>query len=296
MNFQHLKTFCTVLIEKSMTAASQKLFLTQPAVSQQIRNLEEELGVDLLVRGVRHIKPTSQGQLLFEYSQKIIHLTEQAKLAIQTMGAEVSGPLRVGTLNSLGLHLMGPVFSIFLKNNGNVRLQLKYGSGSELITALENGQIDVAILPNSGIEFGTEPNDCEKELIFQDEMWLVASTRDKNIPRSIFLKDFVSRPVIQLAGEYPGFENHIQKEVKKQGNTFRPVFESSNVGTLKRAIEADLGWGFLPGHSIKKQVSSGRLQRIEVKDLQYNVDLYCYFQKGQKIAKTTEVFLRILKQ
>lgn len=62
MNLQQLTTFCTVLSEGSMTAAADKLFLTQPAVSQQIRNLEEELAVDLLVRGVRQVKPTLKGK------------------------------------------------------------------------------------------------------------------------------------------------------------------------------------------------------------------------------------------
>ena len=61
MNLQQLTTFCTVLSEGSMTAAADKLFLTQPAVSQQIRNLEEELGVNLLERGVRKVKATLQG-------------------------------------------------------------------------------------------------------------------------------------------------------------------------------------------------------------------------------------------
>ncbi len=83
MNLQQLTTFCTVLAEGSMTAAAEKLFLTQPAVSQQIRNLEEEMGVDLLVRGVRQLKPTLQGQILYDYAKRILHLTQQAQVAIQ---------------------------------------------------------------------------------------------------------------------------------------------------------------------------------------------------------------------
>ena len=99
MNHQQLTTFCTVLGEGSMTAAADKLFLTQPAVSQQIRNLEEDLGVNLLERGVRKVKPTLQGQLLFDYARKILHLTQQAEVAIQTMSQELSGNLRIATQN-----------------------------------------------------------------------------------------------------------------------------------------------------------------------------------------------------
>ena len=65
LNLYQLQTFVTVVSEGSMTAAADKLYLTQPAVSQQIRALEEELGVELLVRGVRQIKATPQGEILF---------------------------------------------------------------------------------------------------------------------------------------------------------------------------------------------------------------------------------------
>lgn len=279
-----------------MTAASQKLFLTQPAVSQQIRHLEEEIGVDLLVRGVRQVKPTAQGQLLFEYAHRILNLIEQSKIAIQTVGAEVSGTLRVGTLNSVGLHLIGPVFALFLKNNDSVRLNLKYGNGTDMMEQLEAGQIDVAILPETKTEYGSEPEDCESEAIYQDELILVASAKDRAMSKQIQLRDLSSRPVIQLTHEYPNFERIMTKELKAVGVNVRPVFESSNVGTLKRVIESGLGWGFLPLHSVRKQLETGRLQKVDVADFKYKVNLHCYFPKGNVRSKTTEVFIKALQQ
>ena len=84
-NLYQLTTFVTVISEGSMTAAADKLFLTQPAVSQQIRNLEEDLGVELLTRGVRQIKPTPQGEVLFEHAKKILQLVQQAEIAIKSL-------------------------------------------------------------------------------------------------------------------------------------------------------------------------------------------------------------------
>lgn len=296
MNFQQLSTFCTVLSERSMTAAAQKLFLTQPAVSQQIRALEDDIGVELFVRGSRTMKPTPQGQLLFEYSQKILHLIEQAKVAIQTMGAEVTGPLRIGTINSIGLHLIGPVFSLFLKNNKNVKVQLHYASGLELLRLLERGELDLAVLPDMSKEYSSNPQDFNKELISRDEMWLVTAGSDREAPTHTNLLEYSKQQVILLTDQYPGFENHVNREVKRMGGFMRPVFESSNVGTLKRVIESGLGWGFLPRHSIRKQVQSGRLRRVEVENVSYGVDLYCYWPKNQAMAKASEVFLKALQQ
>lgn len=296
MNFQHLKTFCAVLSEKSMTAASQKLFLTQPAVSQQIRNLEEELGAVLLVRGVRQVKATPQGQILYEYAHRILNLVEQSKIAIQTVSAEVSGVLRIGTLNSIGLYLIGPIFELFLKSNSSVRLQLRYAEGADVIKMLENGAVDAAILPHAENEYGSDPEDCQKEPIGADEMWLVGSLKDRKLPTSILLKDYGQRPIVHLTQEYTGFEKLLTKELKKRGVTVHPVFESSNVGTLKRMIESGLGWGFLPAHSVRKQVSTGRMQRIQIEDFSYYLDMYCYFPKTLKVAKNLEVFLKAVQQ
>ena len=296
MNLQQLNTFCTVLKEGSMTAAAQKLFLTQPAVSQQIRQLEDDLGVELLVRGSRRTKPTAQGGLLFDYASRIIHLAKQAELSIQSMGAEVSGPLRVGTLNSLGLHLISPVFSIFLKNNHNVSLKLNYGEGLKMLQALEAGEVDIAILPDADLEYGGLLGDKVAEPIGQDEMWLVAAGNDNDVPGDIQLKDLGAFPFVQLVKEYPNFNNQLTKELKRVGVNIRAVFESPNVGSLKRIIESGLGWGFLPAHSIRKQVSTGRMKRVMIRDFEYKMNLICYYPTHHRNYRTTEVFVEILRQ
>lgn len=296
MNFQQLSTFCRVVAERSMTAAAQKLYLTQPAVSQQIRALEEDLNVELFIRGSRTMKPTPQGQLLFDYSQRILSLIEQSKVAIQTMGVEVSGPVRIGTINSIGLHLIGPVFSLFLKNNKNVKVQLQYSSGLDLLRKLEKGELDLAVLPDIQKEYSANPEEFRSELISQDEMWLVTAGSDREAPSAVSLYDYAKNPIIQLVDQYPAFENQVQREVKRMGGHVRPVFESSNVGTLKRVIESGLGWGFLPKHSIRKQVQTGRLRRIEVTGFSYGVDLYCYWGRNQVTSRATEVFVKALQQ
>lgn len=278
-----------------MTAAAQKLFLTQPAVSQQIRQLEEYLGVEILVRGVRQIQPTPQGHLLFEYAQKIIRLSKEAEVAIQTMGGEVTGPLRVATLNSLGLHLLGPVFSMFLKNNKNVKLHLEYDSGQDLISKVAKGEYDIILIPDAEKEFGEDPQECIKSKVAQDEMWLVVSNRVE-VPQSIRIKDLVTQPVVMITGEYHGFETTLSKILKKEDLKLNPVFESSNVGTLKRMIESGLGWGFLPSHSIKKQLEAGRLKRVMIQDFEYVMDLCAYVNKTRSSLRSTEVFLKALEQ
>ena len=295
MNLQQLITFSTVVAEGSMTAAAEKLYLTQPAVSQQIRNLEEELGVNLLVRGVRQAKPTVQGQMLFDYAKKIIALTQAAQVAVQTLGEGIKGSLRVGAVNSLGLYLLSPLVGNFLKHNPKVNLSLVYAEGPEILCALQKGELDVAILPDVEQEFGKSADDLEARPLLKDEIWLVASARALSAPSSISLKDLEERPIAVLRGEYPGFDQSLQNTLRANGVKLTPTFETNNTGTLKKVIESGLGWGFVPSHSVRKQVRAGRLAIIEVPELKYSVDVSYYHRKGDPNMQVIDVFYGALK-
>lgn len=279
-----------------MTAAADKLFLTQPAVSQQIRNLEEELGTNLLVRGVRQVKATLQGQLLYDYAKRILFLTQQAEVAIHTMSQEIAGSLRIGTLNSIGLYLISPIVGLFLKHNTNLHIRLSYGTGEKVIQEMRNGLLDVVILPDSVKEYGIEFQDFDKKFLYKDEMWLVGSGRDTSMPTNVDLKNLPDRPVVSFTEKYPGFRRMLDKVIADNKIDVQPVFETDNVGTLKRVIETGLGWGFLPSHSIRKQVRTGRLQQVQVEDLKYSVNVNMYWRRGQQREQMVDVFYRALHQ
>lgn len=295
-NLYQLTTFVTVISEGSMTAAADKLYLTQPAVSQQIRNLEEDLGVELLVRGVRSIKATPQGEVLYEYARKIINLTQQAEIAIKSIGNQMRGQLRIGTLNSLGLHLMSPIVGRMMRHNPDLMLKIDYERGEELIKSFKKGQYDILILPDVKVEFDSELENSEQKFLVKEEMWLVGSNKDEKMPQQISFKDIGAFALVNFTEEFPGFNNLVSGKMQALGLKVPAIFESANVGTLKRVIEAGLGWGFLPAHSIKKQVRSGRLNRVYVKDLHYEIDLMFYYKKNSENKALVEVFYQTLAQ
>lgn len=295
MNLQQIITFSTVVSEGSMTAAAEKLFLTQPAVSQQIRNLEDELGVELLVRGVRQSKTTLQGQILHDYAKRIISLTQQAEVAIQTIGAEIQGSLSIGTLNSLGLYLISPVVGLFLKHNAQLCIRLNYAKGEEIIEQFNSGDLDVAILPDVKQEFGEQLHGSERKLLRRDELWLACSGKETNLPSMIEVAQLLKKPLVSMGNTYPNFQNLILSELQKAGVEYKPAFEATNVGTLKRVVESGLGWGFLPAHSIDKQVRMGRLNTVDVKGIRYDANIYYYYRRDAK-TKIVDVFYRALEQ
>lgn len=297
LNLHQLSTFVTVIAEGSMTAAADKLYLTQPAVSQQIRNLEDELGVELLVRGVRQIKATPQGEVLFEHAKRILQQVQKAEIAVKSMGAELKGHVRIGTLNSIGLHLMSPIVGRLMRHNPDLQIRVDYLKGEELIRSFKKHQFDVVIVPEVENEFGTEMEaSVERKFLIKEEMWLVGSGKESEIPPQIQLKDLRTYPLVSFIEEYPGFQKILAEKLVSVGVNSSPIFESSNVGTLKRVIESGLGWGFLPSHSIKKQVRSGRLTRTHVKDFHYETDFVFYYHRKSENKVLCETLFQAMSQ
>lgn len=296
LNLYQLQSFVTVISEGSMTGAADKLYLTQPAISQQIRNLEEELGVELLVRGVRVIKPTLQGEILFDFAKRILQQAQQAEVAVKALGAELKGQLKVGTLNSMGVQLMSPIVSRLLKYNSKLSIVIDYGEGPDLIQAFNRRDLDLLILPEVEKQFGLSLPDADKKFLFKEEMWLVGSGKDMDMPKQIMVGELSKYPLIFFSREYPDFNRRLLDVLKANNVEVEPTFISPNVGTLKRVIESALGWGFLPSSSIKKQVRSGRMNRVDVKDFNYELEFQFYTHKGMAQTALVDVFYQALLQ
>ena len=294
LNLHQIQTFVTVISEGSMTAAADKLYLTQPAVSQQIRNLEEELGVELLVRGVRQIKATAHGEVLYEHAKKILLQAQQTEIAVKSMGSKLKGEIEIATLNSIGLQIMSPVVSRLLRFNPDLHLKVNYVRGEHLVELFLKDQLDAVVLPEVGKEFGRKLDDVEKRFVLKEEMWLVGNGKDAEIPREIELSQLSQLPYVSFASEFPGFQKELQQKVTAKNIRLNTVFESTNVGTLKRVIESGLGWGFLPAHSVKKQVRSGRLIHTHVKDFHYEIDIVYYFKKNSEFKMIIETLFQAM--
>ncbi len=300
LDIQQLKIFCTVISEGSMTAAAVKMSVTQPAISQKIRSLESELGVKLLVRGVRQIRLTVQGQLLYSYAKKILNLTQTVESAIQTLSNELEGSIQVATLNSIGLNLITPIVGAILNpNQRKLRMGLSYGTGVEVIEKMKTKEVDIAILPDLKEEYGLTIPGYQSQLLFKDELLFVGSGKDNSLPRNTSIKDFGLRPMVAFKNLFPRFRYHLYEMMtQKKMEIQAPVFESNNIGTLKKIIEVWMCWGFLPSHSIHKQIRMGRLSVIQLEEISYfmNINAYYKFNQSEKTQRMIDTFLMMLKK
>ena len=333
MNIDMLKTFCSVVTEGSMTTAGSKAAFSQPAVTRHIRELEKEFGAKLLHRkSQRKIRLTAQGQLLYENAHRILSLLERAKSSIQAVSLDLAGEsISAITLNSLGLYLISPIIGNFLRLNDNMKLSLLYGNGRDIIRSMQRNAVDIALAPDLRKEYGTELPQFKKICLFTDYMYFVGSGRDKTLPDSMSLQDIFKRRLACMDESlYPSFQSYLFNKIREEGGdaprnepnlagfseggaeagananvnvnpgggkeAVRPSFESDNAGTLKRVIEHGLGWGFLPAHSIKKQLRAGRLSHIPVEGVSYSMEINLYWRPNPKKEQIINILTKMIQK
>ena len=297
MDSQNLQTFCAVVSEGSMTAAASKLSITQPAVSQQIRQLEKHFGTKLLVRNARKVRPTIQGQILYENSNRVLNIIQQTKYSIQSISLDMpEEKLVVSTLNSLGLYLVSPVISHFLKPNKAFQLGLFYKKGDDIIKKMQRNEVDVVIIPDLKKEYGKDFVQYKKVHLFKDVMHFVGSGKDMSLPKSLKLKDLKNFRLAQMSDYTSAFNNLLMQKLKENRITVEPSFECDNIGTIKRVIESSLGCGFLPAHSVQKQLRLGRLVSIPIEDFEYSMDINLYYRGDNINERLIRILTSLLQQ
>ncbi len=146
MTSKQLLYFVTIVETGSFTAAAQALGLSQPPLSKQLMALEEEVGITLLVRGFRKVRPTEAGSFLYERAKHILSSMDSVTKQLQGFENGARGILKLGTISSSGHMLTEAFLKDFCKDYPNVRFELTEGNTYELLEHLKNGLIECAIL------------------------------------------------------------------------------------------------------------------------------------------------------
>jgi DNA-binding transcriptional LysR family regulator len=187
---------------------------------------------------------------------------------------------------------MSPIIGRLLKHNPKLSIKIDYDMGDDLIKSFRKGELDVLILPDTEKMYSTNL-EVEKKFLMKEEMWLVGSGKETDMPQNIGVSELGKYPTITFSKEYPEFNAKLAKVCEQANLKLEPAFESTNVGTLKRVIESGLGWGFLPALSIKKQVKMGRMNHVHIRDFSYEVEFFYYYRKGAD--KLVDVFYQALQ-
>ena len=146
MDIRSLQYFITVAEELNITRAAEKLHMSQPPLSAQIKNLEAELDTTLFIRGSRRLKLTESGQLLYRRAKEILSLTEKTQSEIHSMGAGMRGTISIGLVEGMAPDIAAEWFAGFLNSYPDIRFRILDGSTDDLLEKLRTGLIDLAVI------------------------------------------------------------------------------------------------------------------------------------------------------
>lgn len=146
MDLRTLEYFVTVAEELNITKAAEKLNMSQPPLSNQMKKLEEELGTVLFIRGKRRIVLTESGRLLYRRAKEILNLAEKAASEIRSMNNGVAGTISIGLVEGMAPDMAGEWFAGFIKKYPGVRFRIIDGNSDELIEKMRSGLISLAVI------------------------------------------------------------------------------------------------------------------------------------------------------
>ena len=241
MELRHLQYLLTVAEEGSFTRAARKLFVSQPALSQQIRQLEEELGSTLLDRVGRGVRLTAAGEIFIQHARRVFTELDEARVALQELEGLERGSLAVGVVQTINSYLIPPVVGQFSSTYPAVSLLVEELTSDEIESGLEAGQLQV------GVSFVPPGNDrLDWEALFEEELVLVVAKTHPIAARSeIRVADLNGFPLMMLSKSY-ATRRLWDAATQQAGIQPRLVAEMNNIGAILRAIEPTPAGTILP--------------------------------------------------
>jgi LysR family transcriptional regulator, transcriptional activator of the cysJI operon len=260
-NFR-LKVFRTVAEHLNFRKAAEHLFLTQPAVTLQIKALEDDLGVRLFDRAANSVSLTPQGTLLLGYATKIATLVSEAEQELGAEDGKVSGELSLGVSTTIAQYVLPRLLGAFLDEHPRVQFSLHSGNTDEVVHLLLESKLSIGLIEGPARDRG-----IRTEHFMQDELVLVTPrafesnrlSRDQLLASSLLMREHGSgsRHVVETALEKAGLRL----------KTFKKVMDLDSTETIKSAVEAGLGIGFVSRWAISKELELGALKIAEVTGL-----------------------------
>ncbi len=243
MDSRNLTAFLAVYETGSFSLASEKLHLTQPAVSKRIAQLEEQLNISLFDRVGRSVTPTEAGRLLITRARQILKDIEDTRLALDNLSGQVSGRLRIATSHHIGLHRLPPVLKAFTSSYPDVSLDIQFVDSEWAYGAVQKGEIELAIITLAPEQ---DSDRFLTRVLWQDDLVFMVS-REHPLAQ-------IKSPTLEQISRYPAVspgDNTFTKRIVKQhfdrlGLALDVTMESNYLETLKMMVNIGLAWSLLP--------------------------------------------------
>jgi DNA-binding transcriptional LysR family regulator len=257
-NFR-LKVFRAAAEQLNFHKAAQQLFLTQPAVTLQIKALEDDLGVRLFDRTGGRISLTPQGSALLAYAGKIAALAAEAEQELGCREGKLAGELSLGVSSTIAQYVLPRLLVAFLAEYPHVQFSLRSGNTSEIVEVLLDGTVSLGFIEGPARDPGmrTEP-------FMQDELVLITKSNFES--DALSASQFVNSCLL-MRERGSGTRRVVETALQKAGfklKSFKKVIELDSTEAIKSAVEVGLGIGFVSRWAISKELELSVLKNVQL--------------------------------
>jgi LysR family nitrogen assimilation transcriptional regulator len=264
VELRQLRYFVAIVDHGSLSRAARVLHIVQPALTQQIQQLEDELGAMLLHRSAQGMQATDAGKLFYEHAQAILKQVGDARSAIAQSTGKPRGTVALGIPQSASGALAFPLLKAVRAAYPDIVFQLTEELTGNLTEQLRSGRLNLAILFDDGQlgSFATQP------LVEEQMMYITRADSQFACKRkSIRLAQVLEAPLI-LPSLQHGVRPRIEQVVREQGRQLDTVIEITSIAILKSALLADMGATILPVSPMLAEIGRGELRAVPVSDVQ----------------------------
>jgi DNA-binding transcriptional LysR family regulator len=291
MNFYQLSYFRKVAETRSISRASEELLLTQPAVSKQIKALEDELGEKLFDRIGKKVFLTRVGEVLYTHAEKILRSVQEAETAVRDMSKECSGELVVGTSDHISLHRLPDLLKRYISDFPNVDLKLRCHRSETILDMVNKNLVDLGVitLPKPSVHLVSRT-------IWEDPMSLICPKKHPLTSlRTIRLRDIVQYGII-LPEAGTTTRKTIEAAFTKKRLVPNVAMEVAYIETIKGLVKVGLGISILPDKAVEQEIRSNILVKSKIQDAHFSRNLGVVYLKDKFLSRPAVEFLKFLEK
>jgi DNA-binding transcriptional LysR family regulator len=293
MDTRQLQAFCAVVEKKSFSHAAEQLGVTQPAVSLQVRALEQRLGQSLLDRSGRRVEPTEAGRRLYRSAQRMLALEEQLLDEVSADDGRLTGTLAIGASTGPGAHLVPLLLCDFQREHPDLHVALSIWDTQTVIDRVTDRQLELGVVGalrrHRSLEF---------EPLVRDEIVLAVPPGHDAAGGTISLDELKEETLIVMQ-EGAGVRQVVEEELRRAGLRLRGVEPKLELGlqeSVKSAVAAGYGVAFISRTAIEGELAAGRLAAAQVEGVEPARQIYIVRARGRSATRAAEAFLSFAKE
>lgn len=290
MDISVFKTFLLVAKTKSVSKTGEKVYLTQPAVSKQIKTLEDLYGVKLFERNRKEMILTEAGKQFLNYARKILSLYDELTRSFNERDGKVTGILKMGVNLTLGIYILPKLIRAYSKAYPDLKIDMILDNTDNVIQAVKRHDVNFGFI-------GIDLDDAliTQHLLYQDPIIVVVGPDLPIKKRTVSWKELESLPFI---GRERGSDirETIEPWLKARNIELKSKIELNNTEAIKQCIQLGMGFSLLPLCTVEQEMQKGLLLQVTPPYLDIVQNYYVCHYKHKRFSRPERVFLEFLFQ